>query len=349
MIVLSLGTDRKLFEETSEVRSRQHAYADICGEIHILVGSTGKEVDVHEGNLHVYSTHSYSRFFYVFGMMRRMKQVPRPDVITVQDPFETGLAGLYLSWKYNVPLHVQVHTDPCAPEFARTLLNRVRRFVSRFVLRHAMRIRVVSERVKDSVGALTSVPITVLPIYTDLSQFEGLIRTKHPRFKIAFLCVGRFEHEKRFDRALDALSVVRKNGHDAGLTLMGAGSEEESLRAYAEKKGVAAHSVFAKWATDIRPHLREADALLVPSEYEGYGMVIVEALAAGVPVIARDVGVAREAGALVVQGDFSHGVLSWVEKGSRMGELALALPRSFDEYVATWANDVIACVGHKKE
>jgi glycosyltransferase involved in cell wall biosynthesis len=220
----------------------------------------------------------------------------------------------------------------------------MRQMLARIVLRRATRVRVVGERVRESLSRITRAPITVLPIFTDLSRYENLPRTKHPRFKIALLCIGRFEKEKRFDRAIDALAVVRKHGHDAGLTLVGSGSGEDMLRNYAREQGVETHCVFAKWTDDIRPHLSEADALLVTSEYEGYGMVIVEALAGGVPVIARDVGVAREAGALVVQGDFAHGVLSWVEKGSRTGTLSLQLPRSFDEYVVAWVNDVTACV-----
>ena len=259
MRILSLGTDRKTFEEGSAVRIRQHAYAEALGELHIIVGSCGREQEVHEGNLHVYSTHSLSRFLYGLGIIRRGLRVPQPDVITVQDPFETGIAGLFLSWRLGVPLHVQVHTDPFAPEFARSLLNRVRRMCAKFVLTRASRVRVVSERVKESVGEVTRAPITVLPLFVDIQKFENVPRTKHPRFKIAFLCVGRFEKEKRFDRALEALALVRGKGHDAGLTLVGAGSEEESLRSLAREKGIESWCVFTKWQDDIRPFLSEAD------------------------------------------------------------------------------------------
>lgn len=349
MRTLSLGTDRKLFEEGSAVRMRQHAYAESLGELHIIVGSCRNEADIHEGNLHIYSTHSVSRFLYWFGMIRLGLRIPQPDVVTVQDPFETGFAGLVLSWKMNVPLHVQVHTDPFASEFASSFLNRVRQICARYVLRRATRVRVVSERVKESLSRITDVPVTVLPLFVALEKFEQVPRTKHPRFKISFLCIGRFEKEKRFDRAIDVLVALRKNGHDAGLTLVGSGMEEQYLRTYAREKGVEAQCVFRAWTDDIRSYLAEADALLVTSEYEGYGLVIVEALAAGVPVLSRDVGIAQEAGALVIRGDFTQGVLSWALHGPRMGNLALTLIRSFDEYVDAWANDVRTCVTRKND
>jgi glycosyltransferase involved in cell wall biosynthesis len=349
MIVWSLGTDRKLFDETTPVRVRQQAYAKELGELHVIVGSCGREREVHEGALHVYSTHSMSRFAYWRGIIHVARRLPPPAVITVQDPFETGLAGLFLSWKLQVPLHVQVHTDPFAKEFKRSsLFNRIRAIVARFVLARSSSVRVVSEKVSESVQKKTYAPITVLPIYIDTEKFEKLPRTKHPRFKIAFLCVGRLEREKRFEKAIDALVLVRSKNHDAGLTIVGSGSEEKKLREYVTSKKMDAYVVFAGWRDDVSEYLSQADALLMPSDYEGYGMVIVEALASGVPVIAQDVGIAREAGALISRGDFADTVLMWVEKGARQGMLALVLPRAFDEYVRMWVNNIQACVVVKK-
>ncbi len=341
MIVWSLGTDRKLFDEVTPVRVRQQAYAKMLGELHVVVGSYGREQESHEGVLHVYSTHSVSRYTYWWGMIHTARRLPLPAVITVQDPFETGLAGLFLSWKLEVPLHVQVHTDPFAKEFKRSsLLNRLRAIVARFVLARASGVRVVSEKVSESVQKKTRAPITVLPIYIDTEKFEQLPRIKHSRFKIAFLCVGRLEQEKRFEKAIDALTLVRSENHDAGLTIVGSGSEEKKLREYVASKKMDAYVIFAGWRDDVSEYLSQADVLLVPSDYEGYGMVIVEALAAGVPVIARDVGVAREAGALIAGKDFSESVLAWVEKGARQGTLALVLPKTFDEYVSQWVRNI---------
>jgi glycosyltransferase involved in cell wall biosynthesis len=187
------------------------------------------------------------------------------------------------------------------------------------------------------------VPITYLPIYVDTDYFARVDRKPHPRGVVAFLGVGRFESEKQFTKAIDALVLARSHGHDAELTLVGNGSQEELLRTYAREVGMADHVHFEGYQGDIRPYLETAAALLVPSRYEGYGMVIVEALAARVPVIATPVGIAEEAGAMVVQETaFAQGVLTWLDEGEREGVLRGYPYSSQEEYVRAWVEDVRA-------
>lgn len=89
---------------------------------------------------------------------------------------------------------------------------------------------------------------------------------------------------------VDALHAARKAGHDAGLTIVGKEAHGHCWKR--EFVGTASRVSSILWAGRAIPlHiLAQADVLLVPSRYEGYGLVIVEALAAGVPVIATDVG-----------------------------------------------------------
>ncbi|NBV76650.1 glycosyltransferase [bacterium] len=342
--VLSIGTDRTLFDKESAVRVRQRAFAARFDAFIIIVFSTARHPEVTEGSLKIMSTNSLMPLTYGFGALRRAAAIDA-DIVTAQDPFETGLVAWCIAWSKRIPLHVQVHTDPFSSSFKRhSFINRIRTIIARFVLKRASAVRVVSERVAESVERYTQAPMSVLPLYTDIARFESLPRLKHPRFKIALLFIGRLESEKGCMQALQALKLVRSRGHDAGLTIVGSGREDHVLREFARGNGLEQHVIFCGWRADVSSFLSEADALLVPSLYEGYGVVIVEALAAHVPVIAADVGVAREAGAIIAESDFTQSVLAWVEHGPRTADLKLPLIHSFDEYVDAWAQGITEVV-----
>lgn len=327
---------------------RQIAYGERLGALDIVVFSLRahacKSTEL-STRVHAHPTSSRSRFLYIYDAYRIARKLKKPDVVTVQDPFEAGLAGLFIARAFGVPLHVQIHTDFLAPEFVRaSLLNRVRRMIARIVLPRAQGIRVVSERIRDSLQttnySLQTVP-TVLPIFVDVTQFATMQRLKHSRFKIALLVMSRLEPEKGVEHAIRALKEARDAGHDAGLTILGTGSLESELRALSRALGLERFVDFKGFQADMRPFLAEADIVLAPSEYEGYGLSVVSALSAGVPVLSTDVGIAREAGALITTKEgFSDALCDWIEHGPRSGALALSLPQSFDAYVEAWCADI---------
>lgn len=337
MKVLMLSTDKKLLEAGSSVFERHSAYAKECGSLDILV--LGAKGEAHRDSLLVRGS---SRFL---GALFAAWKLSKPEVITVQDPFETGLIGFLIARWFKVPLHVQVHTDFLSRSFVRDRpLNRIRRLIARFVLPRASRVRVVSESIKDSLQATGyKLPaISVLPIFVDVKKYAGLTRTKHDRFKIALLWVGRFEEEKNPLFAVQLLEIARKNGHDAGLILVGSGRLESRLREYVRARGLERYVEFGGWQENLTPFFSVADIALVTSAYEGYGMALIEALAAGVPVLSLDVGVARESGAIVVgrQKEMGRALLDWIAHGPRKGELQNYPYNTFEEYVHAWGDDI---------
>jgi glycosyltransferase involved in cell wall biosynthesis len=176
-------------------------------------------------------------------------------------------------------------------------------------------------------------------------------QSRHPRFKIALLVVSRLEREKRVDMAITALKKVRDRGIDCGLTIVGSGSEEKHLKRLAKRVGVSQWVEFAGFQNNLIPYYASADALLYPgAPYEGYGMTIVEALSAGVPVLANDVGVAREAGAEIAQGnssaDFGEALVSFLKKDSRKGVLLYHPYASNEEYLKRFSEDIAASLSH---
>lgn len=362
MRVLSISADRSkrgvLYPGTSAFK-RQEAYAKEFGSLDIIGFSRKKDgaKRIETGALRVFPTNSISRFFYGLDAIRIARTLPKPDVVTVQDPFETGIIGWWIARKFQVPLHVQIHTDFHSPRYQiMNLMNyfRVNSGISHFVLRQAKRIRVVSERVKQEMlktYPFLRVPISVLPIFANIEAMRVGLRdhaldAKLSRFGTKLLVVARLEHEKNVLLAL--LSFASSAPRDTCLVIVGSGKEMNALENHAKDLNVR-DRVFFEGEKDATPYYTLADLILVPSLYEGYGLVIVEALAAGKPVLSTDVGIAREAGAIVTTEEkFADSLAKWFENGPRTGELKNYPYKNFDEYVRAYCDDIKACVKAEK-
>jgi glycosyltransferase involved in cell wall biosynthesis len=100
------------------------------------------------------------------------------------------------------------------------------------------------------------------------------------------VAAGRFVAQKRFDLLLDALA--RLASADARLTLLGDGPRRSALSAQARRLGIDWRVAMPGHVDDIRATLDRARLCVISSDYEGYPAVAIEALAAGVPVVATD-------------------------------------------------------------
>ena len=116
------------------------------------------------------------------------------------------------------------------------------------------------------------------------------------------LAVGAFKAQKDHPRALEALAELRRSGREAFLVILGgaldgAGLEElDRLAGAAARAGVARALRLPGFVDPVAPWYAAADALLNASRHEGLSMATAEALAAGLPVVATDVGGQREIG-----------------------------------------------------
>jgi glycosyltransferase involved in cell wall biosynthesis len=105
------------------------------------------------------------------------------------------------------------------------------------------------------------------------------------------LAVGRFSHEKGHSDLLRAASLLRRTGpHDWRIVLVGDGPESANLRSLTNSLGLENEVVFAGQQADVAPYYALAAILALPSHSEGSPNVVLEAMAAGVPVVATAVG-----------------------------------------------------------
>jgi glycosyltransferase involved in cell wall biosynthesis len=101
--------------------------------------------------------------------------------------------------------------------------------------------------------------------------------------------VGRLAPEKGLDRLLRAWKLVHMELPEARLEIIGEGPSEESLRSMATASGIAHKVDFPGARGDIAQCLAKADLFVLPSREEGLSMSLLEAMAAGIPVVVSDI------------------------------------------------------------
>lgn len=312
MRVLMVSTDRKVFDPESGVHQRMVEYGSLVDELHIIVFSSRKHeiptdrMQVAE-NVWAYPTNSLNRWLYIPDAVKIGRQLTaewNSFLVTTQDPFETGFAGMNIQSGTNAFLEMQVHTDFLDPSFKRHgFLNRIRILMADFLVPKADCIRVVSKRIKDSLTsqyAVDNSKVSVLPIYVDVQQMQNAVpefnlRTSYPHISPIILVVSRLEPEKNVGRTIDVFEKVHEIHPSAGLLIVGDGSQRERLEQKVERAGLETHVQFAGWQTDLSAFYKGADVYLhAAADFEGYGRTLVEAAAAGCPIVTPDVGIAGD-------------------------------------------------------
>ncbi len=318
-----ISTDRKIFEQNSDVRMRQIEYAKNWQEVHIIVfaesGKYPRELSISE-NCKVYSTNSYLRILYpqnAISLGKRIIKKYKIDEITCQDSSFTAYAGLALAHKFNIPIELQVHGDISSPFYKKGFIGRWRNKLTLKNLPEADKIRVVSERLKKYVEGLIANKekkpnIEVRPIAVNESEIKESqvvvdIKTKYKQYEFVAFMASRFEKEKNIKLAINAWLEVVRSFPKAGLIIVGKGSQEPNLKAMVVESGLAKSVIFENWVDKktLYSYYKTADVFLNTSLYEGYGLTLKEASLAGTTITSTDVGIANEVGAIISSFD-SH-------------------------------------------
>ncbi len=144
--------------------------------------------------------------------------------------------------------------------------------------------------------------LTVIPNGIDPADLRPVDDLQTLRLQFAspeqrlVLLVGRLVYEKGFQLALDALPDVIDKVGNVRFLVAGSGTHERELKEQAQRLGLSEHGVFLGWIGDDALHslYRIADLCVVPSLYEPFGLVALEAMASGCPCIVADTGGLRE-------------------------------------------------------
>lgn len=231
----------------------------------------------------------------------------RFDLIDAHYFYPDGVAAVLMARRFDKPVVITARGSDVnlLPQFALP-----RRWI-RWAGARAAAVITVSGALKEELVRLgiSGSKITVLRNGVDLDFFRplerALARSQLGWGRRTVLCVGNLLRSKGQHIAIEALARLP----DTELVIVGDGPERRALESLARSLNVAARVRFtgALAQEDLVRYYAAADALVLPSEREGWPNVLLEALACGTPVVASRVGGAaeivraEEAGALVVE------------------------------------------------
>lgn len=177
--------------------------------------------------------------------------------------------------------------------------------VERWMTRRADAVIVCSYYMRGHVADIFDIDerrIAVIPNGIDPSELQPAGDLRALRLEFAepheklVLFVGRLVYEKGFQLALEALPGVIDQVENVRFLVAGSGTHEDELKAQAQRLGLSEYGSFLGWIGDDVLHslYRIADLCVVPSIYEPFGLVALEAMASGCPCIVADTGGLRE-------------------------------------------------------
>jgi glycogen synthase len=230
----------------------------------------------------------------------------RFDVVHGHD-WLVASAGDHLAKRFRCPLVVTIH----ATEYGRhqgwvdkhpqSYIHGVERWMANRAERVITCSAYMREHVADIYG-LDEARISVIPNGIDPSELVPVADLETLRSRFAerderlVLLVGRLVHEKGFQLALEALPGLIERLGNVRFIVAGSGTAEQELRDQARRLGLDEHGTFVGWIGDDVLHslYRIADLTVVPSIYEPFGLVALEAMASGCPCLVADTGGLRE-------------------------------------------------------
>ncbi len=223
------------------------------------------------------------------------------DVIHAHD-WLVANAAKTLQLSYNIPIVATIH----ATESGRNggIRDEQQRYINdtEWMLTYeASEVIVNSNYMKNEVQRLFGLPfekINVIPNGINLNIYNGIERNYEFRRKYArdnekiIMCAGRLVYEKGFQYLIDAAPKILNGYNDAKFIIAGKGGMLNELKAKANYLGISDKVYFTGQLTpkELYTMYRCADIAVFPSTYEPFGLVAIEGMYAGTPIVVSDIG-----------------------------------------------------------
>ncbi len=341
--VLMIGLGDEVLTGWGDARERHLEYAERIAHLH-LIGysprSRNLQTTALSEHLIVYPTRSATRPHFLWDAYRIGAQIIRQqpiDLITTQDPFATGLPGLWLKRRFGVPLDLQNHSDFFDNRHwiaEKRLRNGFFNWIGKQVLKQGDTHRVLNqvEKAKYVAMGIPAERVVVLSTPVRLERFQpesppgeqGDLRARLniPKDAPVLLWSGRPVWFKRVPVLVEAFARVRTGHPDAHLVLVGDFSASSEVPELVNQRGLqdAVHFAGKVDHSQLPAYYRLCTIYVHSSIYEGLGKVMIEAASCGKPVIST-----RTAGAQEIVIDGETGLLCEPEDSGDMAEKIISL------------------------
>ena len=223
--------------------------------------------------------------------------------------FRARLWSIPLARLLRVPLVIQTEHALTRHSFEARRHNSLNRIAGAILGRLSRSTIAISEDTARALHTQHHLPTPRIALIPNGIDFASTETEKRPEPVVDVVAIGRLHHLKGFTDLLDAIAILHRRGITATLEIAGAGPSEAMLR---QKTSQLSLDSFIRLVGQVRnpiEFIRRGRVFAMPSLSEGFGIAALEAMAAGVPVVATKVGglpeivINEKTGLLVRPGD----------------------------------------------
>jgi glycosyltransferase involved in cell wall biosynthesis len=273
-------------------------------DLNIDVVTFGQENNTYQKNNITYSELKRMRFgkilfpFELLYDLIRLKRVIKklhPDIIHIQSTIPLfSFLGLYLINDYNIllTLHGYVREEYKVHVGFKKIVNMVFGVpLERFALSKIPRIITVSPQIKDFIIKKTNSKIIMIPNGIDLKYIQKIQPANRNNNPIVFY-LGMLTKGKGIADLIKSISVVKKDITNVKLFIGGSGPYEDTLRRLVTDFDLEENVTFLGFLNEEEKfsYMKSIDLFILPSHWESFPIVLLEAMACGKPIIATDIG-----------------------------------------------------------
>jgi glycosyltransferase involved in cell wall biosynthesis len=211
---------------------------------------------------------------------------------------------------------------PSAPNFVSQIL-------SRFVIRRAFACIAISAAVRDFLYKENELPsgeeISIVHYGIDKSKFTFDYRPQFNETLIRIGTISRLVPQKNLKLLLSGFQDLCESHPGSTLEIVGKGILEEELKVFAGELSLETKLTWTPQITDVPGFFQKIDIFCLTSNYEGFGLVLLESMAAGVPIVAK----ANDATVEVLGNNYPY--LLWDDNPKGLSEIFLKLSGSKEQ------------------
>ena len=268
-------------------------------ELHVItIGNENMQFKENNSNVHVIKKSTYYPLYLpgaVMHLKRKIREID-PDVVHAQGTYTPYSTVMTLACK-KYPTLLSVRGIVAKELKFYTGLGfifgaSIERINEKYALSKIPNIIVTSPHSKDIIRNMTDSKIYVIPNGIDFDEIQTIRaddQLKHP----AILVMGTWGRVKGIDVLLNAIPIIRKEILNLHVYIAGkSGSEEGNLKKLVKELNIEENVSFLGFVSGAEKYayFKSADIYVQPSRYETFGVVLLEAMACGKPVIASNVG-----------------------------------------------------------
>jgi glycosyltransferase involved in cell wall biosynthesis len=323
------GIERFIIKVSNELARKGHEVTIIAGR---CPQSPTREWIDDRVQVHEIGHHNWHKASFVPGFMRDFL-TNEYDVVNLAiaraDGYAAGLAYLFRKFRYNIIFHYPF-------EHHEKHFNAFKRFGT---IRHADEMIAISRYIAAGVQTCFGLPAKVIPNGVDLAHFRhDILRRSAVRKELqipdtapVIITVSALQGRKGIDKVLDAVGILKKAVPDIRYVICGDGNEKdrETLFAKVASLKLERNVSFMGNQKDVAGYYNAADLFVFLPEFEGFGIVAIEAMASHLPVVVSRGSafpeILAEGGGMMVDRDSPHAaadaVLSLLRDRGRMAKL----------------------------